>query len=174
MITRGEVFDGCVMVLNAILRVWPYTAIMEKMGKMWILACCQVSQLVPASVWLAFCPCEWLWWNIVMGLEVFVLCAMCMCIWFWGVSSSSSRCAGLWFVLGFISLFHVGLCFNVGCLVFSVYHSFCVFMFWHLVMSSPVCVWSLISHCGWICYLILSLQIRYHLWCLCSVCLSCF
>ena len=51
MITKDEVFNGCVMVLSAILRVWPYTAIMEKMGKMWILACCQVSQLVPVSVW---------------------------------------------------------------------------------------------------------------------------
>ena len=51
MITRDEVFDGCVMVLNASLGVWPYTAMMEKMGKMWILACCQVSRLVPASVW---------------------------------------------------------------------------------------------------------------------------
>ena len=153
MITRGEVFDGCVMVLNPILRMWPYTAIMEKMGKMWILACCQVSWLVPASVWWTFCPCEWLWWNAVIGLEVFVLCVVCMCIWFWSVSLSSSGCAGLWFVLRFISLFCVSLCFNVGCLVFCVYRSFCVFMFWCLVMLSLVCMWSLISCRGWICIL---------------------
>ena len=46
-----RVFDGCVMVLSATLGVWPYTAIMEKMGKMWILACCQVSRPVTVSVW---------------------------------------------------------------------------------------------------------------------------
>ena len=51
MITKDEVFDGYLMVLSAILGVRPYTAIMKKVGKMWILPCCQVSQLVPASVW---------------------------------------------------------------------------------------------------------------------------
>ena len=51
MITKDEVFDRYVMILSAILGVRPYTAIMIKIGKMWILACCQVSQLVPASVW---------------------------------------------------------------------------------------------------------------------------
>ena len=153
MITKDEVFDGCVMVLSAILRVRPYTAIMKKMGKMWILACCKVSWLVPASVWWIFCSCEWSRWNIVKGLEVFVLCVVCMHIWFWGVSLSSSGCAGSWFILRFISLFHVGLCFNVGCLVFCVYRFLCVFMFWCLVMSSLVCAWSLISHLGWVCIL---------------------
>ena len=44
MITKGEVFDGYVMILSAILGVRPYIAIMKKMGKMWILACCQVSR----------------------------------------------------------------------------------------------------------------------------------
>ena len=104
----------------------------------------------------------------------YLSCVSCVCAFGSEVSLSFSRCAGSWFVLRFVSLFHVDLCFNVGCLVFCVYRSFCVFVFWHLVMSSPVCAWSLIGHCGWICYLILSLQIRYHLWCLCSVCLSCF
>ena len=71
-------------------------------------------------------------------LEVFVLCVVCMCIWFWDVSLSPSGCAGLWFILGFVSLFCVGLCFCVRCLVFYVCYSFCVFVFWCLVMSSPV------------------------------------
>ena len=124
----------------------------KKMGKMWILACCQVSQLVPMSVWWILCSCEWLRWNIVKGSEVFVLCVVCMCIWFWGVSLSSG-CAGSWFILRFISLFCVGLCFNVGCSVFCMYHSLCVFMFWHLVMSSLVCAWSPIGCCSWICIL---------------------
>ena len=30
MITKGEVFNGCMMILSAILRVRPYTAIMKK------------------------------------------------------------------------------------------------------------------------------------------------
>ena len=30
MITKGEVFSGCVMILSAILGVSPYTAIMKK------------------------------------------------------------------------------------------------------------------------------------------------
>ena len=126
MITKDEVFDGCVMILSAILGVRPYTAMMKKMGKMWILACCQLSQLVPASIWGIFCSCEWSQWNVVKGLEIFVLCVMCMHVWFWGVSLSSSGCAGSWFILGFISLSCVGLCFNVGCLVFCVYCSLCV------------------------------------------------
>ena len=153
IITKDEVFDRCVMILSAILGVRPYTAIMKKIGKMWILACCQVSQLVPASVWWIFCSCEWSWWNTVKGLEVFVLCLMCMRIWFWGVSLSSSGCAGSWFILEFISLSHVGLCFNVGCLVFCMYCSLCVFVFWCLVMSSLVYTWSLISCCDCICIL---------------------
>ena len=153
MITKDEVFDRYVMVLSAILGVRPYIAIMKKMGELWILACCQVSWLVPVSVWWIFHPCEWSQWNIVKGLEVFVLCVMYMCVLFWGVSLSSSGCAGLWFVLGFISLSHAGLCFYVGCLVFCMYHSLCVFVLWCLVMSSPVCEWFLISHHDWICIL---------------------
>ena len=30
MIAKGEVFDGCMMILSGILGVRPYTAIMEK------------------------------------------------------------------------------------------------------------------------------------------------
>ena len=67
------------------------------------------------------------------------------------VSLSSSGCAGSWFILRFVSLFHVGLCFNVGCLVFCVYRSLSVFVFWCLVMSSLVCAWSLIIHVLSVC-----------------------
>ena len=33
MITKGEVFNGCVTILSAILGVRPYTAIMKKWGR---------------------------------------------------------------------------------------------------------------------------------------------
>ena len=33
MITKGEVFDGCMMILSAILGVRPYTAIVKKWGR---------------------------------------------------------------------------------------------------------------------------------------------
>ena len=150
MTIRGEVFNGCVMVLSATLGVWPYTAIMEKMGKMWILSCCQVSWPVTVSIWWAFYPCRWLQWNIVMCLEVFVLCVVCMHIWFqcvfvffWmcGVVVCSGVCSSVpcWSVLqcGMLRLLHVSF--------FSVSQ--------HLVMSSLVCAWSLIGRLGWVCIL---------------------
>ena len=33
MITKDEVFNGCVMILSAILGVRPYTAIMKRWGR---------------------------------------------------------------------------------------------------------------------------------------------
>ena len=54
MITKDEVFYRYLMILSTILGMRPYTAIMKKVGKMWILACCQVSQLVPVSVLVNF------------------------------------------------------------------------------------------------------------------------
>ena len=78
MITKYEVLNGYVIILSAILGVRLYTAIMKKMGKLWILACCQVSWLVPASIWWIFHPCKWLQWNIVKGLKVFILCGVCV------------------------------------------------------------------------------------------------
>ena len=65
----------------------------------------------------------------------------------WDMPSSPSGYAGSWFVLGFVSLLCVGPCFCVRCSVFHACCSFCVFMFWCLVMLSPVGMWSLISHC---------------------------
>ena len=70
---------------------------------------------------------------------------LCMCVRFWDMPSSPSRYAGSWFVLGFVSL----LCWSVllyevlglPCALF-----FCVFVFWCLVMSSPVGARSRIGH----------------------------
>ena len=48
---------------------------------------------------------------------------------------------GSWFVLGFVPLFRVGLCFNVVCLVFCVYRSFlCVRVSASGDVISGVCV----------------------------------
>ena len=101
------------------------------------------------------------------GLEVFVLYVVCMCIWFWDVSLFSPGCSRSWSVLEFVSLFCVGPCFYMKCLVFCVHCSFCAFVFQCLVMSSLVGTWSLIGHHDRI--YILSFQIRCHLWCSWSV-----
>ena len=105
-------------------------------------------------------------------LEVFVLCVMCMRIWFWDVSSSPSGCAGSWFVLGFVSLFCVGPYFCVRCSVFRACRSFCVFVFWCLVMSSPVGARSPVVVIGSVSYLIFSdkMSSRVLVVCLSGVC----
>ena len=104
-------------------------------------------------------------------LEVFVLCVMCMRVRFWDMPSSPSRYAGSWFVLGFVSL----LCWSVllyevlglPCALF-----FCVFVFWCLVMSSPVGARSPVVVIGSVSYLIFSdkMSSRVLVVCLSGVC----
>ena len=94
-----------------------------------------------------------------MCSEVFVLCVVCIRIWFYSVSLSSSGCVGSWFVFGFVPLFHVGLCFNVGCLVFCVSFFLCVCVSASGDVISSICV--VPDQSSWLSlYLILSLQIR--------------
>ena len=80
-------------------------------------------------------------------MEVFVLCVMYMCIWS-GICLCLLDMQGHGLSCGrFVSLICVSPCSCVRCLVFHACCSFCVFVFWCLVMSFLVGMRSLISHC---------------------------
>ena len=93
----------------------------------------------------------------------YLSCVSCVCVLGLGCAFISFWVCRVMvcLVVGFILLFCVSPCSCVRCLVFCACCSFCVFMFWCLVMSSPVGTWSLISHCdrcifGSVSYLIFS------------------
>ena len=177
MIAKGEVFNRCVMILCAILGVWPYTAIMEKWKRCGYLPAvkypsrCLCPSSKPSVNVSDVNDCDETVWNAWQYLS----CVSCVCAFsFWDMPLSPSGYAGSWFVLGFVSLFCVGLCFCMRCSVFCVHCSFvclCSGAWWcHLWWVPGLWLVIVIGVCLDLC-LILSLQIRYHLvWSL-SVCL---
>ena len=107
------------------------------------------------NVWMIAMKCCDVFGGICLVYHVYAhLVLGCVFAFFW--------MCGLWFVLGFIPLFCVGLCFNVVCLVFCMYHSFlCVCVSVSGDVISGMCV--VPDQSSWLSlYLILSLQIRYY------------